>query len=342
MRFLKRQTLNRRVPNDNRLYVDKDSAVIMDTNTYLMLPAGDLGSRPVGSNGMVRYNTTSSELEVYQSNKWRALKFKESSPIVQQNLGAGDANTVYFGPLSAAYNPANISSNVPVSGGPSAGQFGGQNIFVIVENVIQIYNTNYIIEQNPTIGGEVYSPYTSADAVVGSSTIYFSTSLQVSGASGDGTTATLTFTTQGANPFYVGETITVTGMTPTAYNGSWTVSAVTTSSVSFLSTATGSMVFPGVVTSQNTVYPATDIVGAIVTGSASLQANTQVVSYTTDPVTDALTSITVDKAIVTSDITAGTNITITESVQSGTGYYLKFSSPVPYGKIVTALIGFDQ
>lgn len=342
MRFLKRQTLNRRVPNDNRLYVDIDSAVIMETNQYLMLPSGDDTSRPVGSNGMIRYNTTSNELEVYQSSKWRALKYKEASPIVQQSLGAGDSMTVYFGPLNAAYDPTDIASNVPVSGGQSAGQFGGQNIFVIVENVIQLYNTNYIVEQNPTIGGEVYTPYTSASVSTGATTLYFNTSLTVTGSSGTGTEATLTFTTQPEAPFSIGETITVTGMTPTAYNGSWTVTASTSSSVSFSSSATGSMVFPGTVTAEHTVYPATDIIGAEVTGSASLQSNTVIVSYTTDPVTDALTSITIDKPTVTSTIPAGTALTITETSQVGTGYYLKFSSPVPYGKIVTALIGFDQ
>lgn len=342
MRFLKRQTLNRRIANDPRLYVDKDSAVIMGTDKYLMLPSGTLAARPVGSNGMIRYNTSSNELEVYQSSKWRALKYKESSPIVQQSLGAGDSNTVYFGPLNAAYDPANISSNIPVSGGQSAGQFGGQNIFVVVENVIQLYNTNYTIEQNPVIGGTTYVPKVSVQASVGASTLYFSTSLPATGASGDGSTATITFTAQSANPYYVGETIVVTGMTPTAYNGSWTVTSSTSNSVSFTSNATGSMVFPGVVSGQSTVYTAINLVGAVVSGSASIQSNTHIVSFVSDPVTDALISVTLDKTVITSPITVGTSITLAEASQLGSGYYLKFSSPVPYGKIVTALIGFDQ
>lgn len=346
MRFLKRQTINRRQLKATTVYSD-----VTDTNVFvnprnsgsLALPQGTDAQIPSSAaNGMMRYNVDHNEVQVYQSNKWRSLKFKESSPIIQQSLGAGDSSTVYFGPLNAAYNPTNISSNVPVSGGQSAGQFGGQNILVIVENVIQVYNTNYTVEQNPTIGGEAYSPYTSATATVGANTLYFSTSLPVTACSGNGTTATLNFATKSANPFYVGDTIIVTGMTPNSYNGSWTVSAVSSSSVSFLSSATGSMVFPGTVTSTGTVYPAVNIQGATVTGNASFQANTHVVSYVIDATTDALVSITLDKAIVTSNISAGSNITITESAQSGTGYYLKFSSAVPYGKIVTALIGFDQ
>jgi hypothetical protein len=39
---------------------------------------------------------------------------------------------------------------------------------------------------------------------------------------------------------------------------------------------------------------------------------------------------------------AGTVITINENSQSGNGYYVYFTSPVPVGKAVTALIGFDQ
>ena len=82
--------------------------------------------------------------------------------------------------------------------------------------------------------------------------------------------------------------------------------------------------------------------GAVVTGSASIQSNTTVVSYTVDSVTDALTSITINKPTTTAIIAAGTTLTLTDTSESGTGYYLKFNSPPPYGKIVTALIGFDQ
>lgn len=37
-----------------------------------------------------------------------------------------------------------------------------------------------------------------------------------------------------------------------------------------------------------------------------------------------------------------TTITITENSSSVSGYYLKFADPVPLGKVVIALIGFDQ
>jgi len=67
------------------------------------------------------------------------------------------------------------------------------------------------------------------------------------GASGTGTTATLTFATLSAAPYAVGDKIIVENVVPAAYNGVQTVSACTTSSVSFLSAATGSQTTAGVV-----------------------------------------------------------------------------------------------
>jgi hypothetical protein len=340
MRFLKRQTLNRRVPNDDRLYVDIANGVVMGTTNSLTMPKGAEGEKPSSPVvGMIRYNTTSNEVEVYQGvgggTTWRSLRYKESAPIIQQNLGAGDGNTLYFGPLNAAYDPTNVSSDND--------NFGGQNILVIVENVIQLFNTNYTVTQSVPDANETYTGVSSALATVGSSTIYFNTSLTATGASGNSTTATLTFDTMDANPFSVGQSITVTGITPVAYNGVFVVTAVTTSSVSYASTATGSLLFSGNIASASAVYTATDLVGAVVSGSASIPAGAEIVSYESDADTDALVSITLDAALITSDISAGTTITITETALAREpGYYLYFSSPVPYGKPVTALIGFDQ
>jgi hypothetical protein len=66
------------------------------------------------------------------------------------------------------------------------------------------------------------------------------------------------------------------------------------------------------------------------------------VSYKTDSSTGALTSINLSKPTISGTMAAGTAITIYENSQSGNGYYVHFSSPVPVGKAVTALIGFDQ
>jgi hypothetical protein len=67
------------------------------------------------------------------------------------------------------------------------------------------------------------------------------------GASGTGSVATITFATQPSNPFAVGDTITVSNMVPATYNGTFVVTAATTSSVSYASTATGSQTQAGII-----------------------------------------------------------------------------------------------
>ena len=166
MRYLRKQVLNRRAPWDQRLSVDINNAVVMTTTNNLTLPSGTTAQRPVlPVNGMMRYNTdivTGGELEVYQAGTWRSLRFKESNQITQQSLGAGDGTNLYFGPLSPA-PPTTVQSNTT---------WGGQNVLVIVENVLQLSTTNYTIVQNPTIPSEVYTPKLSYAAASGSTTLY--------------------------------------------------------------------------------------------------------------------------------------------------------------------------
>ena len=246
-----------------------------------------------------------------------------------------------------------------------------------------------------------------------------------------GVTATINFATQTGVPFAIGDTIVVTGFTPTVYNGKFSVTASSTSSVSYSSPAIGSMITAGTVTSNTAVYPAVNILGAVVSGSASVPTSTTlssvqivgslgqfqcasttlavnqaitisgtagqtyptagsisgytnpttyyiittngtttftlslspggtaittavgtptgltytvptcVLSYLSDATTDALLSVTISKATITSTIPILTAITITEPTTTYAGNYLQFTSPVPLGKVVTALLGFD-
>lgn len=262
MRFLKTLSLNRRAIYDDRLAVDTDSGVVMNTPNNLLMPKGATGDRPLTPvTGMIRYNTTSNEVEVYQgiggSATWRSLRFKESTGITQQNVGYGDASTVYFGPL----NPA------PPSVVESGKTWGGQNIIVIVENVIQVHDTNYTVVNNPNIPGQTYTGDTSETANIGETLIEFDTTT-----------------------------------------------------------------LP--------IYPSVNIVGAEISGSASIPASTTVTDYATNS-SGQLTSVTISNSL-TGSITAGTELTITDALNAASGYYLQFSSAVPYGKPVIVLHGFDQ
>jgi hypothetical protein len=69
--------------------------------------------------------------------------------------------------------------------------------------------------------------------------------LNVTAASGNGTTATLTYSSTYA--FSAGQTITVAGMVPAGYNGTYTVTSSSAGSVSYASTTTGSMTTAGTI-----------------------------------------------------------------------------------------------
>lgn len=128
MRFLKRHNLNKFRRTDKKVYTDTLGRVEMRTPVTLLLPKGNTGERPLNpENGQIRYNTDTSEVEAYTNGQWRQIRYKEPTTIVQQNLGFGDYVEQYFGPLD------------PV---PAA----GQNIIVLIENVVQIHQINYTLE----------------------------------------------------------------------------------------------------------------------------------------------------------------------------------------------------
>ena len=355
MRYLKRQNNNRRTPQSTTVYSDA-----ADANVYInprhsgsmALPIGtdaQIPSSPV--NGMMRYNVDHREVQVYQGGvgigdgSWRSLRFKEPGLITQQNLGAGDGTTVYFGPITPS--PGSYSSTQSGMTWNTAQM--ARNILVIVENVIQLSSINYTVVQNPSIGTETYTAYSSTDTSQGANTVYFNTSisagsLEITGATAVGSVVTVTYASQSAAPFAVSSTIIVTGFTPAAYNGTYTVTSCNTTTLVYTANTSpgSSATVLGTVAANAAIYPSVNIVGATVTGSADIQGGTTVSSYTTDPYTDALTSIVLSQPTITGTISANTAFTITASTRTGSGYYLYFNSPVPYGKTVTALIGFDQ
>lgn len=158
MRFLKTLSLNRRTVYDDRLAVETDNAVVMRTSNNLLMPKGGTLDRPLSPTvGMIRYNTSTDEVEVYQgtggSATWRSLRFKESLEIVQQAIGLGDGIEDTFGPLDP--QPPAVVAN--------GATWSGANLIVVVGNVFQVWNTNYLIKDGATLNTEKgVSTYTPA------------------------------------------------------------------------------------------------------------------------------------------------------------------------------------
>ena len=152
MKFLKKLQLAKKNLTDDRIAVDANSLVYFESTNAMKLPIGTTNQQPGQSentitspaNGMVRYNSSTNQLEAYQNSAWRNVRFKEATTITQQTAGTGDGAETKFGPL------------IPV---PTA----AQNVLVLVENVMQVATTNYTLVQNP--GGYAagwYISFTSA------------------------------------------------------------------------------------------------------------------------------------------------------------------------------------
>ena len=70
-------------------------------------------------------------------------------------------------------------------------------------------------------------------------------SIATTAASGNSSTATLTFAFTSPAPFTIGQTITVSGVVPVAYNGTFTITNATTTTISYASAATGAQSVAG-------------------------------------------------------------------------------------------------
>ena len=142
MRYIKRQSTNTRGLIGNGVHVKAtDKEILLDSKNVVMIPKGTTEERPAHpKNGHLRYNTTDNRFEAYEAGQWDGIRSAAPSmyaPIKVQNLGNGDATELYFGTLD---------SGDPFYPVPQ----GAANVFVFVENVYQIPETNYSLEQNPS------------------------------------------------------------------------------------------------------------------------------------------------------------------------------------------------
>lgn len=165
MKFLKQSQLNFRNVKDQSVAVVTDSAndqgtlrdprIVFGVTNSLQLPIGNTLQRPsepaVLTNGIIRYNSQTDEIEVRQGGVWKRLSYKEPNDIEVQSLGTGDglpdgsgelAGEIFYGPL--IYN-SGVETDYPDQQEPDPTK--PQNLLVFIENVIQLANTNYELER---------------------------------------------------------------------------------------------------------------------------------------------------------------------------------------------------
>ena len=171
MRFLKTLTLNRRGLYDSRVALDTANTFTVADSTAMVLPKSSSSLSAVQTQGMIRYNTSTNNVEVYQGSgaaaNWRALRYKEPGLITQQAIGTGNGTNTVFGPLNP--QPAAGLSYVSTEIGTWDVTQMAKNIIVIVGNVFQTAITNYVVIDGADITvtpGSAPGPYTSGQKYI--------------------------------------------------------------------------------------------------------------------------------------------------------------------------------
>ena len=153
MKFLKQKTLSKFSANDDALMVydirgsgasSNGGRAVLDLTGGLRLPKGPTNQRPQvsnvrnpnGPNGYIRYNTTTNAIEGYVNGVWEVIRASSASAITTSTIGPGDLVETKFGPLTTVPSGTSYLAS-------------GHNIIVLVENVWQIFGTNFTLEQNP-------------------------------------------------------------------------------------------------------------------------------------------------------------------------------------------------
>ena len=194
----------------------------------------------------------------------RFIKDRENLGLVQK-LGGW---TRYFASALGAVPRAlwawrdNLTNDYLAAGCSTSGALGGP-LFVIANNVANNI-TPQSFEDDPAV--DCSTTINTSLVTIGDPGF----SAATTGASGDGTTATITY--GGTHVFPVGGTVVVAGVTPVGYNGTYPVTASTAGSVSFASATTGAQTIAGTVgsggsniTSYDVVYITTHIsVGGLI------------------------------------------------------------------------------
>jgi hypothetical protein len=159
----------------------------------------------------------------------------------------------------------------------------------------------------------------------------------VSSVAGTGSVCTLTYPVQSFAPFTIGQSITVAGVTPTTYNGTFTVVTSTTTTVTFNHTATGST---GFVANAGTITGGPKSESALVSNQVISNSQPNITSVGT------LTGLSLSGGLSGTDITSSgfvyvsvsAGITATGTNQAGAAQLTKQVNLISGGTTGTGVI----
>lgn len=161
MKFLKQKSLSKFSLTDQTFFTNHYGRAVMNLTGGLRLPSGDTSQRPDPTNGRwpgvpatqlddeyadgtIRYNTETNSIEALMAGRWEIIRSTAASTITKQQLGPGDYTETVFGPLLSDERYLNAYSA------------SDHNIIVLVENVFQISDENFTVEQS--VSGSLTGP----------------------------------------------------------------------------------------------------------------------------------------------------------------------------------------
>jgi len=207
--------------------------------------------------GIIRYEITTVEHTTVNVGSQNVLKLNLSTAGASGTSSTGLAATLYDGQTVIIRNLQNIKFNNIDNVKPTRPSTALQYIddLATIYRVIA-YNladsTGELLGNNIAILGadSSFSYYKFVTDVSNIKTVDPDVAITITGASGTGSTVTLTYANQGTAPFVNGQYIAVSGCSTAGYNGIWTVTSCSATQVQFAGTATGTPTTFGVVGSR--------------------------------------------------------------------------------------------
>ena len=241
-----------------------NEAAISESQLIRFIPDRTIGGLVQKLGGWTKYFSTAIGSTVKNLWAWEDTNANSYLAVGAVGTVSGNALSVISSNVRDDITPQTSDFNVAVSISTTAGS--NQITITDTGRNVDNYDTVYIKTQISVgglilfgqyrcfqIGANTYRIFakdvTGEDALARFTTLV--TPLSVTGASGTGTVATLTYV--GPYTFVEGSVITVSGINPAGYNGTYVVTASTSTSVSYANTTSTAYVSGGSITNRGSV-----------------------------------------------------------------------------------------